>query len=177
MRSSPVRRVEFTEKLTDGSIIYVRPINPGDLELERSFVDGLSKQSKYYRFLGGISRLTEDELRRFCDVDRQHEMAFIALDGDGSQVGVARYVADKENSAAEIAVTVADQWQGKGVDDVLLRHLIDYARSCGIKRLFSIELAVNTDMYDLARRFGFDVKSDPGDSTQVINRLDLTASA
>jgi N-acetylglutamate synthase-like GNAT family acetyltransferase len=93
------------------------------------------------------------------------------------QVGVARYVADLDTREAEIAVTVADDWQDKGLDEILLRHLIDYARSCGIERLYSIELAINTQMHDLARKCGFEVTSDPNDATQVINRLDLTAGA
>jgi N-acetylglutamate synthase-like GNAT family acetyltransferase len=172
--------VKFTEKLTDQSTVYIRPVNRGDVERERSFVDGLSKQSKYFRFLGGISHLTEDELQRFCDVDHKHEMAFVALARNASedmQVGVARYVADLDTREAEIAVTVADDWQDKGLDEILLRHLIDYARSCGIERLYSIELAINTQMHDLARKCGFEVTSDPNDATQVINRLDLAAGA
>ena len=172
--------VYFTEKLADGSIISVRPINRDDLERQRSFVDGLSKQSKYFRFLGGISHLTEDELQNFCDIDREHEMAFIALvpsDSGDIQVGVARYVADEQNREAEIAVTIADDWQDSGLDEILLKHLIEYASSFGIERLYSIEFAVNTDMQDLARKFGFKVTSDPNDATQVINRLEIAAGA
>lgn len=172
--------IDFTEKLSDGSTVYIRPINRDDVERERIFVDGLSKQSKYYRFLGGISHLTEDELERFCDIDLEHEMAFVALvrnvTGD-MQVGVARYVADSDKLDAEIAVTIADSWQGKGLDDVLVNHLIDYARSCGIDHLYSIELATNFGMRKLADRCGFEVAPDPNDATQVIYSLDLAASA
>lgn len=170
-------KTDFEDTLPDGTVVHVRPINRSDVERERAFIDGLSRQSKYYRFLGGVSHLTEEELQQFCDVDRVRSMAFVALvprGGQESQVGVTRFVADASTGDAEIALTVADDWKNSGLDQILLRHLIDYAGSIGIDCLYSVELASNTDIIKLAREFGFSVDTDPEDARQVILRLSLT---
>ncbi len=164
------------ETLTGGLEVYIRPVRRDDVELERQFIDKLSAQSRYNRFLGGVSHLTQDELEKFCDIDQRHNMAFTALDQsgpEGTQVGVARYVANPEKGDAEIALAIADDWQHKGLDDALLQHLIDFARDNGIESLYTIELASNLAMHALARRFGFDSKSDPGDRGRLIYRIQL----
>lgn len=171
---------KFTEKLRDDSVVCVRPITRNDVERERAFVEGLSPEAKHFRFLGGIGHLTEEQLLRFCDIDRQHEMAFVALvqsDAGDIQVGVARFVADPETREAEIAITVADKWKGKGLGRILLEHLINYARRFGVKRLYSIELAANIDMQNLMREFRFSTQRDPDDATQLICSLDLLSAA
>lgn len=170
----------FTEKLTDGTVVHVRPINRDDVEREREFVEGLSAETKHYRFLGGIGHLSESQLQRFCDIDRQHEMAFVALvkaKAGETQVGVSRYVADPENHEAEVALTVADPYAGKGLDRILLDHLVKYARNFGVTRLFSVELAENAGMKKLMRQSGFRSSRDPEDATQVIYTLDLSKKA
>jgi GNAT superfamily N-acetyltransferase len=166
-----------TEKLSDGSTIHVRPIDRGDVERERAFVDGLSPESKHYRFLGGVGHLSESQLMRFCDIDLKHEMAFVALVQDKAgdvQVGVARYVADPENDQAEFAITVADKFAGKGLDKLLLDHLIKYARNFGVTRLYSVELAANAGIRKLMRQSGFRSARDPEDATQVTYSLELS---
>lgn len=167
----------FTETLNDGSRILVRPINRDDMERERAFVDGLSVQSRHDRFLGGVNHLSEKALERLCDVDKKHAMAFIGLEtiaGEDVQIGVARFVVDDQSGDAEIAVAVADKWKQSGLDRILLEHLIEYAKSLAIPRLFSLELATNSDLLNLARDLGFTVKADPEDATRTILSLVLT---
>lgn len=166
--------LNFTDTLLDGTTVHIRPINRDDVELERAFVEGLSKQTRYYRFLGGVSRLTEEELQQLCDIDLKKTMAFIATTGTDerpTQVGVARFAADEGSNDAEIALTITDDWKQKGLGKILLKRLIDYAEFVGIRRLYSIELAGNTDITNLARECGFTVDTDPADARQVI--LDL----
>ncbi len=169
---------KFTEKLSDGTTIHVRPINRNDVEREREFVDGLSPESKHFRFLGGIGHLSETQLLRFCDIDLTHEMVFVALQkgkGGDTQVGVEGYVADPQNREADIAIIVADRFAGKGLYKLLLDHLIRYARSFGVTRLYSVELAANAAIKKLLRGAGFRSERDPADATQVIYSLELTA--
>jgi hypothetical protein len=58
----------------------------------------------------------------------------LAVDPDGGQsVGVARYVRDHERrDSAEIAVSVLEPWQGRGVGQALLHRLAHRARDEGI---------------------------------------------
>jgi GNAT superfamily N-acetyltransferase len=164
----------WTETLADGRRALIRPIRLDDLVSNAKFIEELSPPSKHYLFLGGIGRLSDSDLERLCDLDHAHDMAYVAFAVDSEaaapprQVGVCRYAGADPVNGAEISVAVADDWQRKGLGGRLLGHLIDYARSHGVKRLYSIDTATNSRMRQLARRLGFSEHSDPDDRTQVI---------
>lgn len=168
-----------TETLADGRRAIVRPIRPDDVARNREFLEALSPPSKHFLFLGGIARLNDEELRRLCNPDHANDMAFVALaagpNGAESkrQVGVCRYAGAGGARGAEISVAVADDWQHQGLGTALLRRLIDYARAHGVKRLYSMDSAVNDNMRNLGTDLGFTVARDPDDSCQIILSLEL----
>jgi GNAT superfamily N-acetyltransferase len=170
---------EWTETLKDGRRVVLRPIRPDDVERTERFLEQLSPPSKHFLFLGGISKLSDDALRRLCDPDHANDMAFVALEADASrgsaprQIGVSRYAGASSPQGAEISVAVADEWQHRGLGKRLLTHLIDYARAHGVKRLYSMDSMGNTRMRKLARDVGFSERPDPEDASQVICYLDL----
>lgn len=159
--------------------MLIRPIRPDDVARNAKFIDELSPPSKHFLFLGGISRLSEKELRRLCDTDHAHDMAYVALAADSldtdapRQVGVCRYAGANTDDGAEISVAVADDWQHHGLGTKLLRHLIDYARSHGVPRLYSLDSIHNTRMRTLAKQLGFTESRDPDDPRQSIYSLEL----
>lgn len=164
-----------TEILRDGSRVLVRPITKDDIELERAFIEGLSPQSRRFRFLALIKSPSEALLKQLTDLDESREAAFIALtagSGKPGEIGVARLSAQADGKA-EIAVTVDDRWQGKGLATLLMKRLIDVARERGIGTLYSIDAADNHAMRDLAVHLGFTCKPDPQDAAQVIHSLNL----
>jgi GNAT superfamily N-acetyltransferase len=167
---------QWTEILADGSRVLIRPIARSDVARNAAFLEELSPPSKHFLFLGGISRLSDAALERLCDPDHVHDMAYIAVTGQGDaerQVGVCRYAGADAALGAEISVAVADDWQHKGLGTALLRRLIDYARSHGIRRLYSMDAANNDRMRRLAREVGFTERPDPDDVRQVIFSLEL----
>src|SRR6185369_1640374 len=100
----------------DGTVLHVRPIRPEDADLERAFVNGLSEQTRYFRFFYLLHELTPAMLARFTQVDYDREMALVALveaSAGPKFVGVARYIANPDQESAEFAVVVADDWQGR----------------------------------------------------------------
>jgi acetyltransferase len=162
----------------DGTVLHVRPIRPEDADLERAFVNGLSEQTRYYRFFYRIAELTPAMLARFTQVDYDRELALVAIvapDADGPQafVGVARYIANPDRVSAEFAVVVADAWQHRGVGRVLMRGLIVCARRRGLERLEGTILRANDPMHAFVRSLGFSIADDPDDATQVIATLPL----
>lgn len=162
-------------KLTDGTQVEIRPIRPTDIELEREFIASLSPESRRYRFLYTIGTPSESLLRRLTHLDEERDAALIALHGSGSaqkEIGVARFSATPDG-LAEVAVTVADAWRLRGVGTVLVRQLIEIARSRGIKALFSIDPADNDSMRRFARALGFARTPNPDDATQVIHTLEI----
>jgi GNAT superfamily N-acetyltransferase len=167
---------EWTETLSDGRRALIRPIRLEDVERNAAFIDSLSPPSKHFLFLGGVN-LSEDALRRLCDPDYAHDMAYVALDASAvdrqRQVGVCRYAGNDETGRAEISVAVADDWQHLGLGKRLLTRLIDYARAHGVRCLYSMDSLANNRMRKLARDLGFVEKPDPDDASQVICYLDL----
>lgn len=123
-------------RLADGARILVRPIEPEDQhELELGFRH-LGALSRYERFRGPTERLTPSQLAYFTQVDHDAHEAIVAMDADtGEGIGVARYIRDRDDPRqAELAYTVTDLWQRRGVGSVLVERLAARARAAGIER-------------------------------------------
>ena len=70
-------------------------------------------------------------------------------------IGVGRLVADPDFQQAEFALTVASDRQGRGYGELLLKHVLLYGRSRGVKRVVGHVLRENRRMLDLAKQLGF----------------------
>lgn len=178
--ASPATRVSaplrWTQTLRDRSHVVIRSISPLDRTAERSFLEGLSAQTRRFRFLGQMRCPSEQLLDQLTDIDPEHEIAFVAVIPEGSAeriVGASRYSASADGESCECAVTVADEWQNKGLGSALMKHLIEIARQRGIRRMYSVDLAENLQMRDLATYLGFHMRADPDDANQVIHELSL----
>lgn len=166
----------WSEILHDHSQVVIRPINKLDHDAERDFLQGLSSQTRHFRFLGQVACPSERMIEQFTDIDPNREVAFVAVIPQDSReriVGVSRYSGDGEGKTAECAVTVSDEWQNKGLGTLLMKHLIDVARERGVRSLTSIDSVENIHMKELARHLGFQVRIDPDDAAQVIHELTL----
>jgi GNAT superfamily N-acetyltransferase len=164
----------WAETLRDGSQVVVRPLLQTDREAERTFIESLSPESRHFRFLCTIGHPSEALLDTLTHVDQVHKVAFAAVvheDAHERIVGVSRYTTERDQRHAECAVTVADEWQDKGLGTALMRHLIDFARARGVIHMRSVDSAHNLGMRALARFFGFHVRVDPSDASQVIYEL------
>jgi RimJ/RimL family protein N-acetyltransferase len=144
--------VELT--LRDGSEVRVEPIRPEDKDaLARGF-EQLSEQSRYRRFLAPMDRLSPTMLAYLTEVDHHDHEALIAFDGGSRDVvGVARYVRG-EGTSAEAAVTVGDDWQGRGLGTALTSLLAGRALEEGIDRFTALLLAENKEMIALLESVG-----------------------
>ena len=157
-----------------GETLTIRPIQIDDLEMQRDFIRGLSPAAKRFRFFGGVSELPSPELRRLCDVDGKYSMAFVATvirNGREVEIGVARYAPYAGSNTREMAVTVADEWQHRGLGTTLVKHLIETAKLNRVTQLFSVALVDNDAMAALAKDLGMASMRDPSDPRQVIYSL------
>jgi GNAT superfamily N-acetyltransferase len=152
--------------LRDGSRVPVRPVRSTDALLLAEGFARLSERSRRMRFLGKKEELSAGELRYYADVDHHDHEALVALDpADGRGAGVARYVRDADDpQAAEIALTIADDWQGRGLGTVLLARLSDRGRQEGICRFTAVVSYDNVPMGMLLRSVGA-VETDRGFGT------------
>jgi RimJ/RimL family protein N-acetyltransferase len=140
----------------DLSEVRIRHIRAADFQILRSFVHGLSPETRYKRLLSARTP-TDDELHRWSAIDPVTECALVAVTGSEDQeklVGVARFVVESPQEA-DIAIVLADAWQGLGLGRELMSRLIVAARRYGVRKLSGHVLATNTGMLALARRLGF----------------------
>jgi len=144
--------------LRDGTRIVVRPILPQDKDRLRQGFARLSAQSRYRRFLTALDHLSDQQVRYLTEIDYADHMAWVALDPSQPTqpgVGVARYVRLPEDpTVAEAAVTVLDEYQGRGIGTILLRMLAESARSHGIRSFRAYVLADNDPMVEILHDLG-----------------------
>jgi len=154
--------------LRDGTRVMVRPIRPEDRQIEKEFVQRLSDESRYFRFLGAVRELSETMLNRFTRIDYDREMALIAVvceGGNETEIGVARYAVNADDVSCEFAVAIADAWQGRGLGTLLMLSLISAARKRGLQVMEGIVAARNYKMLGLMTSLGFSVRTDQGDAS------------
>ena len=140
-----------TVALRDGSRVVVRPVRPDDRERLVAGFARLGAESRYQRFLAPMAELSEADITYLTDIDHHDHEALAAIDLEtGEGVGVARFIrrADRPDTA-EAAVTVIDEWQGRGVGTALLDLLAARARAEGVARFTALLLAENRDMLDV----------------------------
>ena len=174
-----VRHRTTEVSLRDGTRVRIRPIIPDD---KTHLVEGfnrLSPESRYRRFLSPIAELTPDMLRELTEVDYVAHFAYIAfaIEGSGEEgAGVARYVrAPDEPEVAEAAVTVVDEYQGRGLGTFLLQALGAVALENGIRRFRGYALETNRPIRELLEALGADLHHD---SPGIIRmEIDLPAQA
>ena len=86
---------------------------------------------------------------------------------------MSRYAPNSHHDVREIAVTVADEWQHKGIGTLLMKQLIESAQVNGVKKLYSVDLNDNISMRTLAADLGMRSCQDPSDPRQTIYSLSL----
>ena len=152
--------------------MLIRPVVPEDARLLREGFNRLSDESRYQRFLHSVKDLTDAQLRYFTEIDYHHHMAWLAVDLSQASrpgVGIARYIRFPHRpNAAEVAVTVVDSHQGKGLGTMLLGMLARSAAENGIDTWVAEVLTENTAMLKLFRDLGaHDARLEEGGVVRV----------
>ena len=144
--------------LRDGTRALLRQIRPADRDRLAEGLRLLSPTSRFLRFHADIDELTDRELDYLSQVDHVDHEAIVAFDLDHPEVpgiGVARYIRDPyELHVAEAAVTVADEYQHRGVGTLLLGALAAQARAHGVQVFRNYVLEQNQPMLELLDQLG-----------------------
>jgi GNAT superfamily N-acetyltransferase len=147
--------------------IVIRPVRASDIALLLDGFARLSDAARRNRFLAHKRELSAAEALYFTDVDHHDHEALAALDPiTGRGVGSARFVrrADRPH-AADVAVTVVDGWQRRGVASALLARLVERAAEEGITT-FTADIAADNkavlDLIDASAATARVVSSDGG---------------
>jgi GNAT superfamily N-acetyltransferase len=142
--------------LRDGREVLIAPLGPADAPLLLDAFERLSEESRRLRFLGPKPKLSQKDLRYLTDVDGHNHVALAATDPDsGRGVAIGRFIRDPRHpERAEVAITVADGWQRRGLGKILLSRLADRAREEGIRKFTALVSSDNRNMQALLRSGG-----------------------
>ncbi|MEJ7597895.1 MAG: GNAT family N-acetyltransferase [Kofleriaceae bacterium] len=147
---------EYLERaeLRDGTWVRLRLVRPEDKAILRAGFASFSAESRYARFLGPKSALSDDELRYLTEVDHEDHLALGATRDDehGQPIGlaIARFIKLPDRHAmAEAAIAVADEAQQRGLGKLMFLRLCAAAAERGIERFHCELLGSNTGMQKL----------------------------
>jgi RimJ/RimL family protein N-acetyltransferase len=147
-----------TANLKNGLVVTIRPLAASDRDKVATAVRGLEAETIYTRLFSHRKELSEAGLDRIMQT-RETDVALVATVGTGPDeriVGGARYVVTRTSPAptAEVAFTVEEDFQGRGIAGRLLESLADVARARGIRVFEADVLADNASMLHVFDRFG-----------------------
>lgn len=161
------KELEQDVPLADGRTLLLRPILPEDEPALHAGFARLSPEEVRARFFVPIRALSHVTAARFTQIDYDREMALVltgrGVPGKAEIYGVVHLSADPDNRAAEFAVIVQKSFTGMGLGLLLMRRIIEYARTRGIGEVFGDVLVDNRRMRGLCKALGFAESSTRGD--------------
>ena len=164
---------ELHETIRGGERVLIRRVRPGDMTLYRDFLSDVSAVDLRLRFFARIAELSADELDKLTHLDYKHEMAFIALDEDtGQMLGLVRLKDELDEKTAEFAILVRSRLKAHGLGWLLMRHVIDYAKEKGLRRVYGDVLVENTTMLQMCAELGFHAEDMGSGMRRVVLELE-----
>ncbi|MGH8925245.1 MAG: GNAT family N-acetyltransferase [Acidimicrobiia bacterium] len=161
-----MKREPIHIELSGGTKIVLRPVRPEDKPLLAKGMTRLSDRSRRLRFLVPTDHLTRTQLAYLTEVDQRDHQAWGVL-SEGEPVGVGRLIRLDEEEA-EVAITVVDDWQRKGIGEMLVRFLAVLARDAEIRRLIFVSLPENQGIAKLLARFPGESQIEDGLTTTTV---------
>ena len=168
-------------RLPRGESVVVRTISPQDADRLQAYIRNLSGPTRRNRFLGAVNELSPTELQRLTHMRGAGELALIAFAGAGSEAAMiaeAIAVMAPASRRCEIALSVTDAWQRRGLGTLLLSTMERRARLLGARCLVGEVLRTNDAMKGLALKAGFALRGPLVDArlVQIIKDLSVPQS-
>lgn len=158
-------RREFHAVLRDGSTLRVRPVHSDDEAALLQFLSGLSDESRTLRYFRTGDSFLKEAAQLESRADFTKRVGLVATTGSPEQiVGHAEFVV-LDGNRAEVAFTVADAYQGRGLGTILLAQLAEAVAAAGIKVFEAYVLPANHRMVGMFRDSGYpiEVRVRPGE--------------
>jgi acetyl coenzyme A synthetase (ADP forming)-like protein len=179
MSGSPYpSNLESDVVLRDGSTVRIRPARPDDLARVQDYLLGLSPETRRLRFWTIAVNIGE-LATKIVDFDYRDHLTLLVLRGgdEGTMIGGAQY-SRIDDGRAEIGMSVADEWQGRGIGSILLGQLAQAAGERGVTILVAEVLPENHGMIGVFRESGFplSIRALPG-AIEVELPVSLTEDA
>ena len=157
--------------LPGGGEYTLRPIRPSDAQMLQDFVQQLSPESRYFRFVSRSTELSPSMLARLTLIDYDREMALVAVQREAVRqsdgvlqeteriIGMSQYITNPDKASCEFSLMVADDYSGQGLGSRLMLSIMEEAREKGLQEIDGLVLTQNHGMLSLMRRLGFAIKT------------------
>ncbi len=172
---APYPRKYISEwKLKNGTPVTLRPIRPEDETRFNDLFKSLSPETMRLRFFEVIKELSHETLTRYCNIDYDREVAFVAeLKQDTLRlIGAVRLIVDVDRKSGEFAVLVGDRWQSLGLGSKLMDSIINAAKELKLKELYGDVMASNHKMLKIMDAKGFKREMQDDDTIRVNLQLE-----
>ena len=146
----------------DGHEVTIRPVKPVDERRVQEHFYNLDKTDIVSRFFQQKTAFIKDDLASMYQIDYAKEMTIVAVTGEfgfGRIVALGGYVLDPQTNVAEVAFSVAKDWQGKGLSTVIMLKLVDAAKDNGIMGLVAYTSRTNRAMIRLFNTLPYKVQT------------------
>jgi len=154
-------KYETLWRLHDGRSVLLRPIKPEDEPLWLEMFQSFSEQSIRYRFFEIIKDTPHDIRIRYCNIDYDREMGIVAeLTEEGRRriAGVVRLIVEPDEKSGEVAVIVADPWQGLGLGTKMVDYILEICKDKKLETVYAEMLKDNFRAINLMKKMGFTVE-------------------
>jgi RimJ/RimL family protein N-acetyltransferase len=150
--------------LRDGTPALFRALKPEDAALYPNFLKEVTADDLRLRFFAVMRGVSNDLIDKLTHYDPAHAMAFIAIEEQsGRMLGVVRLHDDPNGKDAEFAILVRSRLKGHGLGWLMMKHMIAYAKTKGLKTVRGQVLAENSTMLTMCAELGFHIVDDPGE--------------
>ena len=162
---------ESWETTSGGVEVFIRAIKPEDGPAMIRLFYNLSPETIFQRFGRALKSMPPDLLSRFTQIDYDREMALVMFPrGSEDIAAVGRIVIRPNETEADLGMTVADAWQGRGLGKLLAGRLLSIARERKMKKVLGVITRDNPVMIAMARKHQAElIETDDGHFRIVMN--------
>ncbi len=133
--------------LDDGTLLHFRNVRPTDEPALKEMYYDVSQDTIYFRFMARLKNLQRKQIKNFIYINPRTDVAIVATvpEAHGDRIiGFGQYYLDETQNLAEVAFTVHDDWQNRGIGSMLLDRLTDMAKRNAISG-FTAEVLVDNN--------------------------------
>ena len=163
-------------ELAHGRRMFVRPVRPEDEDMFRAFFERVSDEDLRLRFFSAVRHFSHEFIARLTQLDYARSIALVAIDpGSGEMLGAVRLLADANYERGEYGILVRSDLKGFGIGWQLMRIMIEYAGTIGLRLIEGQVLRENVTMLAMCQQLGFRIRPDADDATLMDVTLDVAA--
>ena len=163
--------------LRDGSTVRIRTMRPHDEAGLCALLNSLSEESRWLRFYC-IKNSAGSAAEAHREANLDHSFGLVACSGNDERVVGHAFYAVVADNRAEVAFTIANDFQGRGLASILLGQLAQVASANGIEIFEAEVVAANHAMVRVFRSSGFPIEVNAtAGQLHVVFPMSFTAGA